>query len=257
MSTTAVDPRIRARRISVARDAGRRRLRRLVVVVAVVAVASAGLALTWTPLLDVEVLEVQGAERTPVEAVAEAADLEPGDPLVWLDPEDVEQAVLALPWVDDAVVRRAWSGTVTIEITERVPAAALARTEGGWLVADGDGRVLAVVDEAPPDLPVADGLSVSGRPGDTVAETALGPLEVAAAMPPALRAMAATVQGAGADLEVALRDGGVIVLGGSDDAGTKLAAASAVLATVAPGCVERLDVGLPAAPALVRVPACA
>ena len=36
----------------------------------------------------------------------------------------------------------------------------------------------------------------------------------------------------------------------------KLASAAAVLATVTPGCVDRLDVTLPAAPALIRVVGC-
>ncbi len=256
MSTVAVDPRIRARRISVARDAGRRRLRRVVALGAVVGLGLVGLALTWTPLLDVESFAVRGGERTPSRAVVAAADLQTGDSLVWFDTAEAARAIRALPWVDEAVVERSWSGTVTIEITERVPAAVVALADGGWLLADGDGRALAAVDPAPTDLALVDGVSVSAAPGDTLDEQVQASLEVAAAMPTALRPLVATIHGTGADLEVTLRSGGVVVLGGTDDAGPKLAAASAVLATVAPGCVERLDVSLPAAPALVRVPVC-
>ena len=71
-----------------------------------------------------------------------------------------------------------------------------------------------------------------------------------------MRAGVAAGRGSGADLEVALRAGGVIGLGGAEDAEAKWAAAAAVLASGGPDCVDRLDVALPAAPALVRVPGC-
>ena len=85
MSTVAVDPRIRARRASVARDAGRRRLRRLLALAAVVGFALLALAATWTPALDIERIDVRGAAHTSSDAVIEAAGVAPGDPLAWFD----------------------------------------------------------------------------------------------------------------------------------------------------------------------------
>ena len=132
MSTVAVDPRIRARRASVARDAGRRRLRRLLALAAVIGVALLALALTWTPALDIERIDVRGASHTSPDAVTEAAGITPGDPLAWFDADAAEQGIAALPWVDDVVITRSWTGEVGIEVTERTPVAGLvARRRGG------------------------------------------------------------------------------------------------------------------------------
>ena len=116
--------------------------------------------------------------------------------------------------------------------------------------------MLATVDAEPSDVAVIDGVTASGRPGDRLDDDALGALAVAAAIPASLRSDVAHVTGTGTGLEATLRAGGVITLGGPDDAVAKLSAAAAVLATVTPGCVDRLDVTLADAPALVRVPGC-
>jgi cell division protein FtsQ len=256
MSTVAVDPRIRARRASVARDAGRRRLRRLLALVALLGVVLLGLAATWTPALDIERIDVRGAAHTSSDAVTEAAGVAPGDPLAWFDVDAAEQRVAALPWVDAVAITRSWTGEVGIEVTERIPVAGIPAGEGAWLLVDGDGRVLAAVDAEPSDVAVVDGVTASARPGDQLDADALGALAVAAAIPASLRPDVARVSGTGTGLEAVLRVGGVIALGGPDEAEAKLSAAAAVLATVTPGCVDRLDVTLPDAPALVRVPGC-
>ncbi len=257
MSTIAVDPRIRQRRVRVARDAGRRRLRRLLVVGSVLLVAALALASTWTPALDVEQVEVQGAVRTSPDAVIEAAGVAPGDPLAWFDTGAAAAAVGALPWVDAVAVQRDWSGAVTIEVTERVAVAALADTDGSWVLADGTGRVLSTVDAEPTEVALVDGVTTSAGPGAQLDDEVLEALSVAAAAPPGIQPQLAAVSGAGAGLEVTLRAGGVIVLGGPEALEEKLAAAAAVLASMGSGCVDRLDVSLPAAPAMVPVPGCA
>ncbi|HEY5697525.1 MAG TPA: FtsQ-type POTRA domain-containing protein [Acidimicrobiales bacterium] len=259
MSTVTVDPRIRARRASVARDAGRRRLRRLLALAAVIAVALLALALTWTPALDIERIDVRGVSHTSPDAVTEAAGITPGDPLAWFDADAAEQGIAALPWVDDVVITRSWTGEVGIEVTERTPVAGIvAPGEDAWLLVDGEGRVLATVGAEPTDVAVMDGVTASAEPGDRLDDDALGALAVAAAIPEGLRPDVARVSGTGTgtEFEAALRAGGVIALGGPDEAEAKLRAAAAVLATVTPGCVDRLDVALPDAPALVRVPGC-
>jgi cell division protein FtsQ len=256
MSTVTVDPRIRARRASVARDAGRRRLRRLLALAAVIGVALLALALSWTPALDIERIDVRGASHTSPAAVTEAAGITPGDPLAWFDADAAEQGIAALPWVDDVVITRSWTGEVGIEVTERTPVAGIVAPGGGaWLLVDGEGRVLATVGAEPTDVAVVDGVTASAEPGDRL-DDALGALAVATAIPEGLRPDVARVSGTGTEFEAALRAGGVIALGGPDEAEAKLRAAAAVLATVTPGCVDRLDVALPDAPALVRVPGC-
>jgi cell division protein FtsQ len=255
MSTVAVDPRIRARRVEVARDAGRRRLRRLTILGAVVGLAAVLLALTWSPLVDVEQISVAGEGHTSAEAVTDAAGLATGDSLVWFDPADAERAIEALPWVAEATVERSWSGSVAIEVTEREAVAAVVAGDR-WLLADGTGRLLQGVDAEPTDVPLIEGLSVSARPGDTLDPDGVAAVTVAAAVPEVLRADVATVSGTDGEVTIALREGGVVLLGSADDAPAKLAGAAAVLATVADGCVQQLDVRVASSPALISIPGC-
>ena len=251
MSTVAVDPRIRARRVEVARDAGRRRLRRLTMVGLVLALAAVLLALTWSPLVDVEQVSVAGEAHTDADAITEAAGVTAGDSLVWFDPAEAERAVEALPWVAEATVERSWSGAVAIEVTEREAVAALV-AGAGWLLADGTGRLLQKVDAEPTEVPLIEGLSVDAHPGEVLDQAGVDAVTVAGAVPEGLRADVATVSGADGEVTIALREGGVVLLGGADDAPAKLAAAAAVLATVPDGCVQQLDVRVAASPALIN-----
>ena len=256
MSTITVDHRIRARRVEVARDEARRRHRRLGAVGLVLGLVAAGGAATFSPLLDVEHVGIRGGANTTPGELAQAAGVASGDALAWFDTGAAERAVEALPWVDEANVDRSWSGSVTIEVTERTAVAALA-TDRGWLLADAEGRVLAVTDVEPADVPRIDGLQATGRPGDTLDGVGRDAVALAAAVPPSLRPSVAVISGAGDDLSVTLRTGGSIVTGGAEDAEAKLAAAAAVLTTVPVGCVDRLDVSVASTPALVRVAGCA
>ncbi|MCI0346445.1 MAG: FtsQ-type POTRA domain-containing protein, partial [Chloroflexi bacterium] len=131
-----IDPRIRARRIAVRRDEGRRRLRRLLTLGGLVgALAFAGLT-TRTPLLDVDRIHVEGAQRTAVEAVLATTGIRRGDPLTDVDLERARAALVTLPWVADAEVTRSWSGTIRVRLTERVAVATVAAGERGWALLD-------------------------------------------------------------------------------------------------------------------------
>jgi cell division protein FtsQ len=256
VSTVTVDPRLRARRATVARDAGRRRLRRLLALAALLGVVAFAFAATFTPALDIEDVAVRGDGRTSVEAITEAAEVTAGDALVWFDTGEAERAVAALPWVQDATVERTWTGEVTIAVTERRAAATLGAGDGTWLLVDGTGRVLDRVDAQPTDVPLIEGVEADAGPGETLQGPGADVVAVAGAVPEALRPQVATVRGADDRISVTLRDGGTVALGGPDDAAAKLASAAAVLATVPAGCVQELDVSVASSPALVRSPAC-
>ncbi len=256
MSTVAVDPRIRARRVAVARDAGRRRLRRLQWLVGALVVAAAAVAVTWTPALDVDRVQVEGTFRTPPEEITDAAGVAPGDPLVWFDAGAAERAIARLPWIAEVRVDRRWPGTIEVAVVEREPAAAVATAEGTWLVADGTGRVVATSDAPPPDLMILDGVTAEGTVGDDLDQALADPLAVAAAVPSVLRDDLASVSGTGEAVEVRLDAGGIIVLGDAGEPEAKLRAAAAVLGAVRAACVGELDVSLPSSPALRRVPGC-
>jgi cell division protein FtsQ len=256
MSTVAVDPRIRARRVAVRRNAGRRRLRRFAALGMVAALAGLAFSITWTPVLDVDRVEVDGVYRTPVEAVRAAAGIDQGDALLWLDTGAAEDRIARLPWVAEVSVERRWPGTITVDLRERVPAAAVPTADGTWLVADGEGRVVATADVQPDSFLLLEGVTGAGEPGDTLPAETHDALSVAAAVPEVLRPEVAAVLGPPGALQLRLTSGGLVELGDRERIEDKLLAAAAVLGSVSAECVERLDVTLPSSPAMVPVPGC-
>lgn len=244
------DPRIAARRIAVKRDAGRRRLRRLAVVGAVAAVVAAAVLATRSPLLDVDRVEVRGAERIAVgdvREVAATAGAAPGEPLTSVDEAAVERALEALPDVAAAEVRRDWPGTVAVEVTERLPIAAVAAGNRTAVVA-ADGVVVEVVATPPSTLPLLEGADADAEPGAVVDEDDL--LDVAAALPPALAGRVESIAKAGKDVELHLADGHVARLGPTDGLPDKLVAVLTVLDQVDLPCGATIDVRVPSAPAV-------
>jgi cell division protein FtsQ len=251
------DPRIVARRVAVRRSEGRRRLRRLLWCVGVVAVVGLGLGATRTALLDVDRVEVDGAERVPVELVLDAArtgGASAGVPLTDVDEKGIERAVERLPGVAHADVGRSWRGTLTVAIIERTPVATL--TEGHvTAVVAADGVVTALVPSPPPGLPVLAGTDVDLEPGAVVDAPDL--LAVAAALPPEVAAAVSAVASAHrGEVELVLGDGGVARLGPAVEIGAKLVAVATVLEQVDLTCLATLDVRVPSAPAVTRTPGC-
>jgi cell division protein FtsQ len=250
-----IDPRIRARRIAVARDAGRRRLRRLSVVAAMLSLLPAGWLISRSPLLDVDRIAVEGAARSGTEAVREAAGIADGAPLLEVDLGEVEARVEALPWVADAEVSRHPPGEVHIAVEERSPAALIA-AGGALALVDPSGRVLDTVASAPAGLVTVEGLDALPAPGDEVPRALRAALAVAVDVAAALEDQARAVRDTGVGLEVVLADGGVALLGSDDDLAAKLVAVVAVLDQVERGCLGRVDVRVPTSPVLTRDARC-
>jgi len=252
-----MDPRIRQRRVDVRRQEGRRRLWFLVVAASVLAAAGAVVGATRTPLLDVDRVEVHGAARTPRDALLGAGGLQRQPLMVDVDTARVSRRVETLPWVSEANTRRVWPGTVVIDVTERVPAAAV-KAGSGWAVVDGTGRVLEVGAARPPDVPVLSGAATPGPPGTTLADATgspgTGSMRVVTALPPALRARVREIATTPAG-EVSLElnpPGGEIRLGRPDDLGSKLISALTVLEKANVARLAVLDVRVPTAPILTR-----
>ncbi len=254
---TAIDPRIRARRIEVQRDAGRRRLRRVVDLGLVLLVLVGFLAALRSPLLDVERVRVAGGQRTPAEAVLAEAGVAAGQQLVDLDLGEVGERVAALPWVDEVTVRRRLGGTVDIRITERVASAIVGAGPAAVLV-DDEGRALAHADAAPD---VAEGLvRVLGLPGEVAPGGFLPPEsrealalagELAAAVPGAIGEVVL-----GEELRATLVQGGEVRFGDTARLPAKLRSLATVLAQVDLACLGELDLRAPASPVLTRREGC-
>jgi cell division protein FtsQ len=247
-----IDPRIRQRRIEVRRDEGRRRRRVILILVGFVLVLLLGWGIIHTPLVDVDTFRVTGTTRTTPELVVAASGLHKGMPMLDVHVDTARQKVQAMPWVLKAKVERHWPGTVTIDVRERQPVAALA-APAGIAVVDGSGRVLAVGPTPPAGVPLLLGLPPAGAPGTHIAGRAADLLAVARAIPPAVVGKVAGVAAAdGGQVELRLRPSGVVRLGPPEKLSEKMLAVETVLSQVDLSRLAVLDVRVPASPAITR-----
>lgn len=258
--TDPVDPRLRARLREIQRHQGRRRLRRLQVGLGAAAVGAGGWGLALSPALDVDRVQVRGATTSGADVVEDATGIERKEAMVTLDLDGARTAVEALPWIATATVTRSWPGTVSVAVTERLPLAVVATIDGGWVVVDRDGRMLAVVDEEDfADLARIVGLASQPRPGGALGEEAVAALELAGLLPatvPGVVPVVAVVDGA---LHVTLprgsRGGTLVRFGGPDRVADKV---DALAALVDGGVLSEdslplvIDIRVPDAPVLTR-----
>lgn len=249
-----IDPRIRARRIEVRRQTGRRRLQRLVDLGLVLLVAALFAGALWTPLLDVDEVVITGADRSGADAVAEAAGVAPGDPLVSVDLAAVGARLAGLPWVAEVRLHRGLDGLVSVAVTERVPVAVVGVDPP--MVVDADGRVLAPRAQAGGRDPLValTGLASVPAPGGYLRAGTGGALALAAHLarvaPGALTTLA--VDGLTGTLAV----GGEVRFGDARQLGAKVRALQVVLEQVDLTCLAGLDLRLPGSPVLTREEAC-
>lgn len=245
-----IDPRIRARRIEVKREAGRQRLARLVDAGVVLAVAALFFGALWTPLLDVDEVAVSGISQLDAEAVREAAGISRGDPLISVDLHAAGERVAALPWVLEVEIERGVGGTVSLAVTEREPVASVGSGSSAVLV-DREGRALGP----------ADGTSVMPLTG--VAAPAVGaflPSTTADALALA-EALAEAVPGAVASLDVetlraTLVQGGEVAFDDATKIDDKVRSLQTILAQVDLTCLALIDLTLPGNAVLTREEGC-
>ena len=136
MSTVTVDPRMKARRVAVLRAEGRRRLRILLVAMGVILTAAAAWGVSLTPLLDVDRMAVSGIDPANRAEILESSQLLVGMPMAFLDVENAQSSIAALPWVRSARVWRDWPATVRIAVDPRVPAAVVPASGGRTALID-------------------------------------------------------------------------------------------------------------------------
>jgi cell division septal protein FtsQ len=91
------------------------------------------------------VIAVQGTERLTSEDVAFATGLEKGGPLDALSLAQLQTQVAAHPWIQNARVALLPTGTLIVEVEERVPQAVLRSSSGDHFV-DASGVVFARVE---------------------------------------------------------------------------------------------------------------
>jgi cell division septal protein FtsQ len=255
-----VDPRMRARRIQVRRDEGRKRLRWTVIGGAGVAVLlGAGLVLE-SPFFAVNDVQVTGAVYTDPARLAEVVDDLDGSTLLGADLGKAEATLAADPWVKRVRVERRLLRGVRIEIVERIPVTTYMGEDQRWRVLDAEGKVMAVLD--PPGSKPVDPLELTlATPGPDLEPGATAPAALAGAagvvprLPSDLRSrtcsLAVSEQGR---LQLHLCDGFVIDLGSPERLRDKLVTTTFVLNTRTEEveASSGLDVGDPERPVLIQ-----
>lgn len=259
-----IDPRIRERRVAVAREQGRLRLHRLLVGLAVASGLGVLAGAVYSPVLGLRHLRVVGAQRTPEHVVASASGLHRGEPLASVRAAAVAARIRALPWVAGVTVHVSWPGTVSIRIHERTPVATVPTDQACGssacrAVVDAGGRVTAVVDVGNPlvgQTVAVDGVPAAGGPATTVPDAGRTAIGVAVALPPSLRPQVSAVVAGAGGLALRLRSVGanppVVLLGSADRLTDELTSAATVVAQVRPDGLSTIDVRVPEAPTVTR-----
>lgn len=139
---TAMDRRIRERRLDVARSNARRRRRVTFSVLVAVLLAGGGLALSYSPLFAVDRVRVTGVEAARQAEVVQAAAVREGEPLLSVDLDRVAGAVRGLPWVRAAEVARLPPSTVEVRVAPREPVLLVRVGPATWQL-DADGVLVA------------------------------------------------------------------------------------------------------------------
>lgn len=260
MTTAIIDPRIRARRIAVARNAGRQRLRRMSYLVALLLSIAVAWALTRTALLDVDRVDVRGAEHSGVQAVRLVSGVDLGSQMFDLDSEEIATAVSVLPWVARVEVSRDWPGTVNIQVTERSAVALVLHPSGTtaapvWALLDGNGRVLALTGESLTQFPRLVSNSVVGGAGTEMSVEIRPALRVAERLPATIASELDVVRiTSSGDVILDFSAGGSAIIGPISQLEAKFLAILTILES-GPGMSARdIDVRAPQTPVMLAQP---
>ena len=128
------------RRIEVRREEGRRRLRRLLIALGVLAVLALAVGADLQPARSTSTTSWSTAPRTrPRQTSVPRPRSARRQPMAYLDTSAAAHRVEALPWVAPRRCAATWPGTVRIDVVERVPVAATPVDGGGWRMRRRDG----------------------------------------------------------------------------------------------------------------------
>jgi cell division protein FtsQ len=207
-------------------------------------------------LLDVDRITVAGADHTAVTTVLEASGIREGDPMLEVDLDEARAGIEVLPWVADVAMERDWPGQVHIAVSERTPIAVAPGEGGGWYLVDREGRLLAAVPEPGEEWLQLIDIVPGHRVGGVLRDDGLGALAVAEALTPSLREQVQAVAAVEDGYDLRLWTGPRVRVGDESDLDEKVRAAETVLLRVDDRCFGAIDVRVPRAPVVTRVPGC-
>jgi cell division protein FtsQ len=250
-----VDSRLRARRVEVRIDEGRRRLRRIAWAAGVAATLVLLAGLTQSPLLAVRHVRVAATAHTSAAELQAASGIHTGRPMLDVDAAAAVARLRRLPWVRTVAVKRQWPTTVRITVTERHPVAQISHGKG-WLLVDVHGRALAQVATPPAGLVRLVGVAPAS-PGRQVAHSTAA-IRLTRALPASVKPDVAWIAvDRSGQLALRIRSGGKVVVGSLAELDAKMIAVATMLGHLQPHSFCTVDVQVPNAPTLTRASACA
>jgi cell division protein FtsQ len=225
----------------------------------IVLLAGAAVGTLYSPLFNLDHLDIEGVRHLDPAAVAKASGLRVGEQLIDLDTSVAQRKLAALPWVRRVTVTRRWPDTVEVRIGERQGVAVVVLPGGRQLVVTADGIVAGPA--GPLDTPLHQVVvdpAVHVAVGRPLPNAVASGIEMVGALPSeiASKAQGSTV-GANGDVVVALAAGASLVLGSGDNVEQKFIAAQSLLGgSVVLTCLRTADVSVPSAPVIQRAPGC-
>jgi cell division protein FtsQ len=205
------------------------------------AVGAAVWLVAWSDLTALDELRVDGVDGDLVDTVSATADPPFGTPLIRIDTGAIEEAVAELPDVAEVSVHRSWPAAITVTVTPRVAAAAIAAGESWWLV-DDTGVLFGEGAEQPDGLPELDA-PVDAEAGPARAAGVAVLTGLPAELHDLVVAVAAPTE---ASVELTLDSGATVLWGTADQLERK----AAVLLALLPEEGSHYDVSAPGNPAV-------
>ena len=160
----SIDPRLKERRRVVAEDRARRKIGRLLKLIVALVLGGIVAWILLSPWLERGRggHRRRGLQRRPTARWPSSVS-SPAAPMILIRPGQVENALLADPWVKDATVVREWPDRLIVQVEERT-ALAWVETGGGWAHHAVDGVALPSPDTPDdelawiqlPEVPLAD-----------------------------------------------------------------------------------------------------
>lgn len=256
-ASTAIDPRIRARRRTVRREAGRKRLRVLIAAGSVVMVCALVVIVVATPLFAARNIEVSGHVYADPARVNQAIAVLDGRPMARLDLDAARAELAADPWVRSVTVQRDWPSSVRIDMAERQPIVAFPSSAELWHIADTEGLVVATIENQPAELTIIVGDPTPTPIGEKISPQMADGVRLARALPKRLKERIQQIRvGALSELQLELTDSSIVYFGTIADMRDKLVSILTVIDRCGGQGFETLNVAAPRDLVITPIGAC-
>ncbi|AMB58707.1 FtsQ-type POTRA domain-containing protein [Microterricola viridarii] len=220
----------------------RRRAAWLTGIGAVVALALFVAVGTFSPLMALTTIQVEGTNRLAADEVSTALSGQVGTPLPLVDHGQIKSDLAAFPLIQSFSTESRPPNTLVVRVVERDPIGAIAG-EGGFRLVDPAGVVIQTTAERPAGFPI---LEATGDDGLVAAGS------VIQALPAEIRGQLDVVRAASTDdVNLVLTGGASVAWGSAEESALKAVVLGKLMVAAPLGTVSVYDVSSPAS-AVVR-----